>query len=126
MLTGRRPLVESALAEAAASHPGHQQSAGVWRPAPSSTGKATRAGVLHVRGVRTENGEELTADLVVDLTGRRSQLPRWLVEAGGRPPREVCEDSGFMYYARHYRSPDGTMPAAARSAVSIRWGRSAV
>ena len=109
VLTGRRPLVECALAEAAAGHPAIKVCRGVAASAVLS-GKATRAGVLHVRGVRTENGEELTADLVVDLTGRRSQLARWLIEAGGRPPREVCEDSGFTYYARHYRSPDGTIP----------------
>ena len=97
VLTGRRPLVECALAEAAAGHPAIKVCRGVAASAVLS-GKATRAGVLHVRGVRTENGEELTADLVVDLTGRRSQLARWLIEAGGRPPREVCEDSGFTYY----------------------------
>ncbi len=111
VLTGRRPLVESALAEAAAHHPGVNVRRGVAVSGVLS-GKATRAGVLHVRGVCTESGEELTADLVVDMTGRRSPLARWLIEAGGRAPREVCEDSGFTYYSRHYRSPDGTVPPA--------------
>jgi 2-polyprenyl-6-methoxyphenol hydroxylase-like FAD-dependent oxidoreductase len=109
VLTGRRPLVESALADAAAAHPGIDVRRGV-AVSGVLTGTATRAGVLHVRGVRTESGEELTAELVVDMTGRRSALPRWLIEAGGEPPREVQEDSGFVYYSRHYRSPDGTIP----------------
>ncbi len=110
VLTGRRPLVESVLAGAAAKHPGLT----VRRGAVVTglvTGSATRCGVVHVRGARVATGEELAADLVVDMTGRRSQLSRWLVEAGGQPPREVCEDVGFVYYSRHYRAPAGTTPA---------------
>lgn len=42
----------------------------------------TRNGISHIGGVRTDAGEELRADLVVDAMGRRSQLPRWLEEAG--------------------------------------------
>ena len=69
-----------------------------------------RHGVLHVQGARTARGEELAADLVVDLTGRsHSSRAGSSIPAAGR--RETtCEDSGFIYYSRHYRSPMGRCP----------------
>ena len=109
VLTGRRPLVESALADAAQAHSGITVRRGV-AVAGLVTGHTSCSGVPHICGVRTDCGEQLTADLVVDMSGRRSPLPRWLIDTGGRPPREVAADSGFIYYSRHYRSPDGTMP----------------
>jgi flavin-dependent dehydrogenase len=63
-----------------------------------------------VTGVRTDEGEEIPADLVVDVTGRRSALANWIEAAGGRRPTEDVEDSGFVYYGRHFRSADGTLP----------------
>jgi 2-polyprenyl-6-methoxyphenol hydroxylase-like FAD-dependent oxidoreductase len=111
VLTGRRPLVESAVAAVAATRPGLTIRRGV-AVAGVSRGRATRAGVAHVRGVRTEAGEEIGADLVVDVMGRRSPLPRWLADVGIRPPQEDAEDQGLVYLARHYRSPDGKVPAA--------------
>jgi hypothetical protein len=54
----------------------------------------------------------LGADLVVDASGRRSALPRWLTDAGARAPEEEVADSGFVYYGRHFRSPDGSLPFA--------------
>jgi flavin-dependent dehydrogenase len=74
------------------------------------TGPSSRAGVPHVTGVRTDRKEEIHADLVVDMMGRRSPLPRWLEDAGIRPSDEELEDSGFMYYGRHFRSADGSLP----------------
>ena len=111
MLTARRPLVESALADAAEKQSGVTVRRGVG-VGGLVTGRPSRAGVAHIRGVRTTVGEELAADLVVDMTGRRSPLPRWLAEVGAMPPRQVCEDSGFVYYSRHYRSPTGVIPMA--------------
>ena len=75
------------------------------------TGPSPTAGTPHVVGVRTESGEEIRADLVIDATGRRSPLPRLLEEAGGRPPHEDAEDLGLVYYGRHFRSSDGSIPA---------------
>jgi 2-polyprenyl-6-methoxyphenol hydroxylase-like FAD-dependent oxidoreductase len=109
VITGRRPLVESVLAGCAARHPGITVRRGA-AVTGLLTGRASRCGTLPVRGARITSGEELAADLVVDMTGRRSQLSRWLVDAGGQRPREVCEDSGFVYYSRHYRAPAGTTP----------------
>ncbi len=69
-------------------------------------------GVPHVTGVRTNGGEELHADLVVDAMGRRSLLPRWLEQIGCAPIQEEPEDSGFIYYGRFFQSSNGSMPAA--------------
>jgi flavin-dependent dehydrogenase len=63
-----------------------------------------------VVGVVLEDGEELRADLVVDTSGRRSPLPRWLEGIGARRPAEELEDSGFVYYGRYFRSADGSVP----------------
>jgi 2-polyprenyl-6-methoxyphenol hydroxylase-like FAD-dependent oxidoreductase len=63
-----------------------------------------------VAGVRTEAGEELRADLVVDAMGRRSPLPQWLADAGAAPLHEEAEPSGFVYYTRYFRSRDGAGP----------------
>ena len=62
--------------------------------------------------MRTSDGEELPAELVIDCSGRRSALPTWLEALGARPPVEEVEDSGFIYLARHFRSRDGELPFA--------------
>jgi 2-polyprenyl-6-methoxyphenol hydroxylase-like FAD-dependent oxidoreductase len=111
LLTGRRPVVESAVASVAEDTQGLTFRRGV-AVEGLVTGPTPRPGIPHVVGVRTGSGEEIRADLVVDMTGRRSPLPRWLEEAGVRPVNEEIEDSGFMYYARHYRSRDGSRPFA--------------
>ena len=111
ILTARRPVMEMALASVADATPGLAIRRGV---AVESlvTGPEARKGIAHVVGVRTDAGEEVGADLVVDMTGRRSPLPRWMEAAGLPAGREEIEDSGFMYYGRHYRSADGSLPFA--------------
>ncbi|HUD70050.1 MAG TPA: FAD-dependent oxidoreductase [Acidimicrobiales bacterium] len=111
VLTGRRPVMELAVAAAAERARGVT----VRRGTPVSgllAGSPSREGTPHVVGVRTESGEEVRGDLVVDVTGRRSPTPRWLEELGTKPPVEELEDSGFMYFGRHYRSEDGSLPFA--------------
>ncbi len=110
VLTGRRPLVESALAAVAATHPGVTIRRGA-AVGGLRLGRPTRAGVPHVGGVCTETGEEIGAQLVVDMMGRRSPLPCWLADAGIAPPVEETEPQGLLYYSRHYFSPQGTVPA---------------
>lgn len=74
------------------------------------TGPSDRRGVPHVTGVRLDSGEDVAADLVVDACGRRSALPKWLAAIGAAPVVEEMEDSGFVYFGRHFRSADGQMP----------------
>jgi 2-polyprenyl-6-methoxyphenol hydroxylase-like FAD-dependent oxidoreductase len=108
-LTARRPVAEAAVASVVAGTPGITVRRGV-PVAALRTGPSAIAGVPHVTGVVTEAGEELGADLVVDTMGRRSPLPGWLAAAGARPPRDEEEDVGFVYYGRHFRSADGSVP----------------
>lgn len=106
-LTARRPVLEQVVARSAAAEPrldvrhGTPVSHLVARP---------RSARPHVTGVRAESGEQILADLVVDATGRRSPLPRWLEEIGAAPLHEETEPSGFVYYTRFFHSPDGTPP----------------
>lgn len=107
-VNARRCTVEQVLAGTAELESGLQIRRGV-----AVTGLVARAhnGVPHITGVRTDAGDELTADLVVDAMGRRSPLPRWLQAAGAGPVHEEAEDSGFLYYTRYFRARNGSTPA---------------
>ena len=102
-VTGRRPVVEAVIAGAAAATDGVDIRRGV---AASGLLTTSEADVLHVTGVRTTDGEDLVADLVVDAMGRRSRLPEWLVAAGGTRPYEESADCGFVYHSRYFTGPD--------------------
>jgi 2-polyprenyl-6-methoxyphenol hydroxylase-like FAD-dependent oxidoreductase len=105
-VTCRRPIVEAVIAAAAASTPNLEVRRGVG-VAGLVTGAEAVAGTPNVVGVRTETGEVVPADLVVVAGGRRSPFDRWLAEVGARPAQLEEEDSGFVYYGRHVRLPDG-------------------
>jgi 2-polyprenyl-6-methoxyphenol hydroxylase-like FAD-dependent oxidoreductase len=74
---------------------------------PCGAGPGSR--VPQVTGVETSTGT-LPADLVVDCTGRRSQLPSWLRAVGVPDPIEESGRRGFTYYSRYFRSADGALP----------------
>jgi 2-polyprenyl-6-methoxyphenol hydroxylase-like FAD-dependent oxidoreductase len=48
---------------------------------------------------------ELTADLVVDASGRQSHTPKWLAELGYSTPAETKVDAFFGYTTRLYEFP---------------------
>ena len=110
-ITGRRPVVEAAIARVVAAEPGIEVLRGT-AVQGLLTGEPELPGVPRVVGVVTDAGDELGADLVVDASGRRSALPRWITDLGARPPEEDVADCGFVYFSRHYRSPDGSLPFA--------------
>lgn len=57
--------------------------------------------------------ENLTADLVVDATGRNSTSPKWLAELGYRKPPETVVTVEVGYATRLYRRPpDASEPQA--------------
>jgi 2-polyprenyl-6-methoxyphenol hydroxylase-like FAD-dependent oxidoreductase len=71
-----------------------------------------------VRGVRLAGGETLGADLVVDASGRRTRIGRWLAAVGAREMRVESEPCGIFYSSRFYRlrqaaplSADGVIAA---------------
>lgn len=109
LITGRRTVVESVTARVAESTPGVtvRRGAAVER---LLTGASALDGVPNAVGVELEGGERIDADVVIDATGRRSPLPRWIAEAGGAPASEELDDSGFVYYGRHFASKDGSLP----------------
>lgn len=119
-LTGRRPVMEAAVAKAAEAAPGVEVRRGTAVTGLIS-GAAAVPGVPHVTGVRTRVGESIHADLVVDMTGRRSALPDWLAAIGARRPAEELEDTGLVYYGRHFRSADGSIPPM-MGPPQIPWG----
>src|SRR6266508_2616767 len=55
-----------------------------------------------------EDNPVLTADLVVDALGRRSQTPEWLVEMGYPPPQETEVNSFLGYFTRKYKRKPNT------------------
>ncbi|MFI0960988.1 FAD-dependent monooxygenase [Streptomyces sp. NPDC021080] len=64
-----------------------------------------------VTGVRTHDAAgdgTLSADLVVDATGRASRAPVWLTDLGLPPVEERVVDAGVGYASRIYRAPAST------------------
>lgn len=104
-MAARRPVLEGAVAAAAARTPGVTIRRGV-AVTGLLAGPEAVGGVPHVTGVLTAGGEAIRADLVVDTTGRRSPVTGMLDAMGARRPIEEREDSGFVYYVRHFRARD--------------------
>lgn len=117
MLMTRRSTVDWVLQRAVLAQPGVTP-----RPATRVTGLLTRPGrPPHVTGVRTGAGE-LRADLVVDATGRRSPVDRWLAEAGAHPAATWRAECAVAYYSRHYRLRPGAGlpgPSTTRMVVGL-------
>ncbi|MFF7504422.1 FAD-dependent oxidoreductase [Streptomyces lavendulae] len=70
-------------------------------------GDATR-----VTGVRIQpatGGRTLSADLVVDASGRGSHAPAWLTDLGLPPVTERQVNAGVAYATRVYRAPAATV-----------------
>ncbi|WP_346016175.1 FAD-dependent oxidoreductase [Bradyrhizobium sp. C-145] len=100
-VTGRRPIIECAVAAMAQVAPNVTIRRGT-KVRELITGASAIRGVPHVAGVRTTSGEEIRADLVIDAMGRRSAACDWIVSAGARSPIEECEDSNFAYFTRYF------------------------
>lgn len=112
-IIGRRSTIEYAVASVAEKLiPIHRNVA----VASLLTGPSAAKGIPHVTGIRTMDGEEFSADLIIDAMGRASKLPDWLEAIGARRPIEEAEDSGFIYYSRFFKSRNGMVPTC-RSAL---------
>jgi 2-polyprenyl-6-methoxyphenol hydroxylase-like FAD-dependent oxidoreductase len=67
----------------------------------------------HVRGAELSGARNgpLEADLVIDATGRGSQLPKWLEQLGAESPKEAVIDLGLAYTSAVFRrDPAVTQP----------------
>jgi 2-polyprenyl-6-methoxyphenol hydroxylase-like FAD-dependent oxidoreductase len=102
LTTSRRPVLELAFARAAAKTPGVEIRRGAV-VGSLVTGTDVVAGVPHVVGVRLADGETLSADVVIDASGRRSALGQMLVDVGGKPMPTQSTEVGFVYTTRYYR-----------------------
>lgn len=117
IVTGRRPAMEYAVARAAAEVVPIERGVAI---AGLLTGPSVARRIPHVSGVHTADGAEIRADLVVDAMGRRSKLLDWLAAIGARRLLEETGESGFIYYTRYFRGPDGAIPAY-RSGLSAHF-----
>ena len=96
MLTVRRSTFEWVLRAQVLARPG----------VSLRTGATVRGLVVdgdRVTGVRLDGGEELTADLVLDASGRKTSSAKWLEEAGLPVPEAQSESCRITYYTRYYR-----------------------
>lgn len=100
-----RPYLEWQIAERVAALPNvHVVSAAVDQLAAA----ADRNHVIGVR-LRPQSGGDavVLADLIVDATGRGSQMPQWLEAIGYRRPAESTVSVNVSYASRLYRAPAG-------------------
>ena len=103
-LRARRLVYEAVLRRAVLDQPGVDVIAG-----DRVTQLVARSGMPPVVcGVRTEQGLEIAAPIVVDATGRRSPLAKWVDEHGVAELPTTTEPIGLQYYTRFYRLHDGS------------------
>ena len=107
--TARRPVAEAAVAGVveATDNITVRRGTGV---VGLLTGEPSSAGVPHVIGVRTDTGDDVLADLVIEVGGRASSLTARLEAIGARAPILEQHEGSFRYFCRHFRSDDGSIP----------------
>ncbi|MGA5127770.1 NAD(P)/FAD-dependent oxidoreductase [Streptomyces pseudogriseolus] len=70
--------------------------------------EGTASRITGVRLQVDDRTETITADLVVDATGRGSRTPQWLDDLGLPPVTEREVNAGVAYATRLYRAPGST------------------
>jgi 2-polyprenyl-6-methoxyphenol hydroxylase-like FAD-dependent oxidoreductase len=77
-----------------------------------------------VSGVSLDDGTELEADLLVDATGRGSQLPKWLQRVGYPAVSEARVKIDLGYASRRFRRQPGVPDGG--TSIGDRWLATAV
>lgn len=95
-LTSRRTTYELVLRRAVLSDARVRFVGGVTVAGFCATGR-------RITGVRAAGGGEWAADVVVDASGRRSQVAAWLADVGLVPPEREEQVEGTVAYTRWYR-----------------------
>jgi flavin-dependent dehydrogenase len=107
-LSCSRPLLESTLYRRLAALPGVQLMQGYEVAGLQTDDQNERVTGVWLQCRRCQSHEiALSADLVVDASGRNSKAPEWLEELGYTPPAEWSVDSFVGYATRIYQKPDG-------------------
>lgn len=106
LVTFTRPLLESTLLRRIRSMPNVRIRDGI--AVAGLTGAGER-----VTGVRLDDGEVISCDLVVDCSGRGSRSDRWLAELGFPTPRTEEVKVGVGYSTRLLRRRPGDLDATA-------------
>jgi 2-polyprenyl-6-methoxyphenol hydroxylase-like FAD-dependent oxidoreductase len=78
-----------------------------------------RAWSACARAWETGPPQVLSADLVVDTSGRGSRTPRWLEELGYAPPAESTVKVGIGYVTREYRAVPGALRGGKQAAFTM-------
>ncbi|MFO1293215.1 MAG: monooxygenase [Rubrivivax sp.] len=100
-LAASRLAIEAEVRSRVLARPGVRALTGVQVLAPAhENGRVTAA---RWRGPGSSGEQALAADLVVDCTGRGSQLPRWLAEWGCPAPVEERVEIGICYASAYFR-----------------------
>ncbi len=73
-------------------------------------------------GITLDDGTEISADLIVDASGRRSRLATWMEEAGIDKPEVESEPCGIFYCSRFYRLLPGATPPAQETTIGADLG----
>lgn len=71
-----------------------------------SSGCMCQGCLLLFAGVHLKNGKTLQADLVVDATGKDSNVSKWLKKLGQAVPDTISVASGLRYTYRMYEMTD--------------------
>jgi 2-polyprenyl-6-methoxyphenol hydroxylase-like FAD-dependent oxidoreductase len=100
-----RDLLEHELRRMVLSAPGVQVHVG--EEVVGLVGDAQRVTGVRLRTRGSRVSHELSADLVVDASGRTSDAPRWLAELGLFVPREEVVTSHLGYASRTVAMPEG-------------------
>jgi 2-polyprenyl-6-methoxyphenol hydroxylase-like FAD-dependent oxidoreductase len=115
--TARRPVAEAAVAGIVEATDNITVRRGIG-VTELIAGEPSAAGVPHVVGVRTDTGEDVLADLVIECGGRRTSLTERLVAIGAHAPMLEQHEGSFRYFCRHFRSDDGSIPKAMATPVT--------
>lgn len=106
LVSATRPLLESVLRRRVRALPTVTVRAGTAASGLVSSGET-------VTGVRLDDGTALTADLIVDATGRSSRSDRWLAAMGLPTPAVSEVKAGVRYASRFVRRDPSDLGGAA-------------
>ena len=98
----RRPVFESVLRRVVT----HEPLVTLMPEEPAVGLELLASSPPRVTGVKLA-GATIAADVVVDASGRRTLVPRWLQEAGVALPPARFEPCGIVYYSRYFQLVEG-------------------